>query len=567
MFKWSKDKKDAVSGPLDVALIGCGPGGMMFLHALNKAKKEGGELLPNVTCFERASSSGGVWRDVPADDKGRSKPENGPLMYDDLWSNTPKELFEFHDYTFDEHFKKPTPSFLPRKDILAYLIARNAADGALDAVKFNHTVQSVTSDDKSGKFSVTVKDDQSGSTSTNLYDRVIWAAGIHGIKEEPEDVLSVLKDYTGKVMHSMDATENFEADVKGKNILLVGDSSSAEDLALRAIKLGAKHVYISARSGEGDASETTSWPGGKVTVIYGPPCKVLKGTGIKCQAVYWSDKRQKFRKDDDEDPVKIKDIATIVLCTGYEANLACVDEALQFDDEGADWTLSKGWKMDNNAFTISVGTVTPSKALGPGSTCYPDIYRGLLISNPNMMYIAETEDPACPLFDLEVNANLILAYLMEKAEIPKEKDMLKANQKQLEMEMQNPFLRMAIDMAYAEEVNELENHWSEDPNDERVVILTDEVAKIMTNVLARNMKAANYPVDFGDGKKLSPLGEKYASMLVAKSKCRTELKNSSDSTWMTFRDTRRSEFASLFTDTKPVPLSGHWMEVSGNKLD
>lgn len=81
------------------------------------------------------------------------------------------------------------------------------------------------------------------------------------------------------------------------------------------------------------------------------------------------------------------------------------------------------------------------------------------------------------------------------------------------------------------------------------------------------MKAANYPVDFGDGKKLSPLGEKYASMLVAKSKCRTELKNSSDSTWMTFRDTRRSEFASLFTDTKPVPLSGHWMEVSGNKLD
>jgi cation diffusion facilitator CzcD-associated flavoprotein CzcO len=54
--------------PASVAIIGCGPGGMFFCHALERKRKElldRGELidhLPNVTVFERASGPGGVWR-------------------------------------------------------------------------------------------------------------------------------------------------------------------------------------------------------------------------------------------------------------------------------------------------------------------------------------------------------------------------------------------------------------------------------------------------------------------------------------------------------------------------
>ena len=54
--------------PDSVAVIGCGPGGMFFCHALQRKRKElleRGELidhLPRVTVFERASSPGGVWR-------------------------------------------------------------------------------------------------------------------------------------------------------------------------------------------------------------------------------------------------------------------------------------------------------------------------------------------------------------------------------------------------------------------------------------------------------------------------------------------------------------------------
>ena len=74
----------APTSSIDVALIGCGPGGMAFLHALSNLRKEQGADGPaskiNVTCFERAASAGGIWRDVPEDDPKRNRPENAPCV-------------------------------------------------------------------------------------------------------------------------------------------------------------------------------------------------------------------------------------------------------------------------------------------------------------------------------------------------------------------------------------------------------------------------------------------------------------------------------------------------------
>jgi cation diffusion facilitator CzcD-associated flavoprotein CzcO len=60
----------ASSTPLTVAVIGAGPAGMFFCHALETYRREleqkGDEAalahLPVVTCFERAPAPGGVWR-------------------------------------------------------------------------------------------------------------------------------------------------------------------------------------------------------------------------------------------------------------------------------------------------------------------------------------------------------------------------------------------------------------------------------------------------------------------------------------------------------------------------
>ena len=39
-----------------------------------------------------------------------------------LWSNGPKECLEFADYSFDEHFGQPIPSFPPREVLYDYIL-------------------------------------------------------------------------------------------------------------------------------------------------------------------------------------------------------------------------------------------------------------------------------------------------------------------------------------------------------------------------------------------------------------------------------------------------------------
>lgn len=560
-----KKKSNVSDEPLDVALIGCGPAGMCLLHTLAKRKQDPkAKRLPNITCYERASSPGGLWRDVPSDDADRKKTENKALMYDDMWSNIPKEMIEYFDYTWDEHFKKPTPAFLPRKDILEYMIARNSVDGALDDVKFNNNVTSVKWSASEGKFSVTATDETTGKSSTKKYDKCVWASGVNGYLEDPDDVDELLDEFEGKTMHSMECTEDFEKHVKGKRVMLIGDSCSAEDLALRAVKLGADKVYITSRQGDGDCAETGTWPGKeKVEVIYGQPYKVLKGKNFKCQGVYWSEKKEKWRKDDEDEPVKIKDIDTAIMCTGYNPNLEYLDETLRFNDDIV-WQVSKGWTMDNNAFSITFGNIAPSKHLYPSATCRPDVYRGLLISNPSMMFLCETDDPVTPLLHNDVNAWMILGYLTGEIDVPKEKDMVKANQKQLEAEMQIPFLRAGIDLEYSGEMDDLDDsHWSEDPEDERNVVMDKQSAEFVTKVLARDAKLAKYPVEFGKFEKLSDKGQKLCNMLIASGYTRSKLKKDDpDVKKMTFRDSDPSVFKSIYTGTAACALPGKWLDIS-----
>lgn len=208
-----------------------------------------------------------------------------------------------------------------------------------------------------------------------------------------------------------------------------------------------------------------------------------------------------------------------------------------------------------------------SKVLDVGSTCYPDVYRGLLISNPNMMFITETQDTMSPLFDLDVNAHLVLGYLTGEIEIPKEKDMIKGNQKQLEAEMQIPWMRMVMDTAYADEISELpDGHWSENADDERAVILNRMPMDLFARRLARDMKTCKYPVSFGEWKSLSKEGEKFVDLMVAAHKARTNLKKDSpDSSWKMFRDVSEGEFVSVLTGTGCSPLPGPWIDLVADK--
>ena len=176
----------------------------------------------------------------------------------------------------------------------------------------------LTNDNETEKFTIETTDHSTGKSSTTTTDKCIWSRGINRKLYRPHDIMELLKDFKGKVMHSTEATDNFEKDVKGKRLMIIGDARSAEDLSLRAIKLGVEHVYVCARSRNGEVSSANAWSGDKVTIIHGPPYSVIKGNSFKCQGVYWSTKRQNYRRDDEEDVVKVSNIDTVIMYTGYD---------------------------------------------------------------------------------------------------------------------------------------------------------------------------------------------------------------------------------------------------------
>ena len=106
-----------------IALIGTGPCGLSFLRSLHQAEKNG-DSIPEVVAFEKQGDWGGLWNytwRTGSDQFGDPIPNS---MYRYLWSNGPKECLEFADYSFDEHFQKPIPSFPPREVLQDYILGR-----------------------------------------------------------------------------------------------------------------------------------------------------------------------------------------------------------------------------------------------------------------------------------------------------------------------------------------------------------------------------------------------------------------------------------------------------------
>ena len=243
------DSDSASLPPLRVAVIGAGPSGLFFCHAVEKILQqqrmaECNNRIVEVTAFERSSHPGGLWQ---------NKNENSDVsIYDNMWTNGPSFLHEFYDYTYDEHFGRPVDLFMPRQDVLEYILARvqkNSTDFFEKYVQFDTEVVNVRYIDSKQVFEVTTADVSTGVVTKKIFDKCVWAAGENGKASMPSELVEKLKEggYEGRVIHSSDMSQ-FENDVRGKRIVLVGSSASAEDLALQAIKCGVEKVYVAMRS-------------------------------------------------------------------------------------------------------------------------------------------------------------------------------------------------------------------------------------------------------------------------------------------------------------------------------
>ncbi|XP_063825183.1 senecionine N-oxygenase isoform X2 [Ostrinia nubilalis] len=204
-----------------VCVIGAGAAGLCAARHLLFEPSVG-----RVDILEQAAQLGGTWvytEDVGYDDFGLPIHTS---MYKSLRTNLPKEIMGFPDFPVPESEK----SYLPAKDMLAFLQLYSDKHGVTPHIKFSHHVQMVIP--KAGPmgelWDITFKDLKTGESETREYDYVFVCNGHYNTPFIPS--IPGLKQYEGDVMHSHDyrVPEIFA----GKRVLVVGAGPSGMDIAL-----------------------------------------------------------------------------------------------------------------------------------------------------------------------------------------------------------------------------------------------------------------------------------------------------------------------------------------------
>ncbi|MFD1814180.1 NAD(P)-binding domain-containing protein [Rhodococcus gannanensis] len=274
------------------------------MRAFESAHKSDPGPMPHIVCYEKQSDLGGMWNytwRTGLDQHG--EPVHGS-MYRFLWSNGPKECLEFADYSFEEHFGRPIPSYPPRAVLHDYIMGRVDQSDARKYIRFDTAVRQVEwieSGDGTGTghFDVTAVDHRAGTRRTESFDYVIVATGHFSTPNVP--YFDGLEDFPGRVLHAHDFRDARE--FTGKRLLLVGSSYSAEDIGTQCHKYGAAEVTFSYRT----APMGHTWPTGL--------SEVPLLTGVDGSTAHFADGSS-------------RDVDAIILCTGYQHHFPFLSDAL-----------------------------------------------------------------------------------------------------------------------------------------------------------------------------------------------------------------------------------------------
>ncbi len=268
-----------------VAIIGAGPSGLSQLRAFATARDnesvEGTEI-PDIVCYEKQSDWGGLWNynwRTGLDENG--EPVHAS-MYRYLWSNGPKECLEFIDYSFEDHFGRPIGSFPPRPVLADYIKGRAEKSNIRELVRFNTSVRDVSFDQATDQFTIVSHDHVAQSTTNDLFDYVIVASGHFSFPNMPE--YPGYDTFPGRIIHAHDYRDATE--FSGQNVLVMGASYSAEDIASQCWKYGAASVTCTSRNGP----MGFDWPEGItekpiITHLEGRTAHFTDGTSTEIDAI------------------------------------------------------------------------------------------------------------------------------------------------------------------------------------------------------------------------------------------------------------------------------------------
>ena len=310
-----------------VAVIGAGPSGLAQLRAFKSAEEKGADI-PEIVCYERQEDWGGIWNytwRTGTDEYGE------PVhcsMYRYLWSNGPKECLEFADYTFEEHFGKPIPSYPPRAVLWDYIKGRVEKSGVRPWCKFRTPVRYVEYSQKTGKFEVTVDDLVADEVSSDEFDYVVVASGHFSTPNVPQ--FEGFENFNGRILHAHDFRDAVE--FKDKDILIIGTSYSAEDIGSQCYKYGAKSITCSHRTAPMGFHWPDNWQ--EVPIL----------TKVEGKTAHFKDGTT-------------KDVDAIILCTGYLHHFPFLPDDLRLKTDNRLWPLGlyKGIFWEDNPKLMYLG--------------------------------------------------------------------------------------------------------------------------------------------------------------------------------------------------------------------
>jgi trimethylamine monooxygenase len=311
-----------------LAIIGAGPSGLAQLRAFQSAQNNG-EDIPEIVCYEKQSNWGGLWNyswRTGLDENGEPVHNS---MYRYLWSNGPKECLEFADYSFEEHFGRPIASYPPREVLFDYIQGRIKKAGFRDKIRFSTAVRNVEYCEKSEMFTVTVHDLVNDIVSSDEFDNVVVASGHFSTPNVP--YYEGFDSFGGRILHAHDFRDALE--FKGKDILIVGSSYSAEDIGSQCYKYGAKTITSCYRS----APMGFQWPDNWEEK---PALQKVSGN-----TAFFADG-------------STKDVDAIILCTGYLHHFPFLPDSLRLKTNNILYPLGiyKGvvWEKNTKLFYIGM---------------------------------------------------------------------------------------------------------------------------------------------------------------------------------------------------------------------
>lgn len=282
-----------------VAVIGAGPSGLAVLRAFQSAKAKGADI-PEIVCYEKQDNWGGLWNYTWRTGLDQHGEPVHSSMYRYLWSNGPKEGLEFADYSFEEHFGKQIASYPPRAVLFDYIEGRVKKAGVRDWIRFSTTIRMVTHDAAKKTFTVTAHDLKADRMYSEEFDHVIVASGHFSTPNVPE--FPGFATFNGRVLHAHDFRDAME--FKGKDLLLIGTSYSAEDIGSQCWKYGAKSITVAHRTAPMGFDWPSNWK--EVPIV----------THVDTDTAYFSDGTS-------------KKVDAIILCTGYQHHFPYLPDNLR----------------------------------------------------------------------------------------------------------------------------------------------------------------------------------------------------------------------------------------------